>query len=298
MASSSALVVGHVAERDTVGSEVQPDEFHDALAADDVAAVVADDVDHRLREVLLFTGGLQIAPLPGFDDADQLAAVVVRRAADTALRTALRQARKDRFVLPVQHVEPAVPVEAALVVLIEAFEGVFDAREVRNTPVDSLEQVEHRQERAVEGGDVVIIERQSGCGRSDDLAVFDQLLDTADLRERGRHGADAPGPDSGGMGGEFRALPQAAAAHVHDHLESGGRRGDPLLGQRHPLLGSEHVTLARRTVDEHALQSVFGQHGGIGRNGFQIDVPVGQHRGKGSVDKSFDLFHSSFMYIL
>ena len=161
-----------------------------------------------------------------------------------ALRTALRQARKDRFVLPVQHVEPAVPVEAALVVLIEAFEGVFDAREVRNTPVDSLEQVEHRQERAVEGGDVVIIERQSGCGRSDGFAIFDQLLNTADLRERRSHGADTPGPDFGGMGGKFRALPQATAAHVHDHLEPGGHRGDPLFGQRHPFFGGEHVTLA------------------------------------------------------
>ena len=93
------------------------------------------------------------------------------------------------------------------------------------------------------------------------------------------------------MGGQTLALAQAAAAHVHDHLEAGGRRLHPLFGQQHALLRGEHVALARRAVDEYALQAVLGQHGGIGGDRLRVDVAVGAHRGERGVDQSFDLFH-------
>lgn len=121
----SLLLVGHVAERNPVLAQIQSDELHDPLAADDVAPVVADDVDDRLREVLFFARRLQVTALPGLDDPHQFATVVVRRTADAALRTALGQARQDRLILAVEHVVLAVAVQAALVVLVETLEGVL-----------------------------------------------------------------------------------------------------------------------------------------------------------------------------
>ena len=44
----SLFLIGHVAERYTVWSEVETEELHDALAANDVAAEVADYVDYGL----------------------------------------------------------------------------------------------------------------------------------------------------------------------------------------------------------------------------------------------------------
>ena len=44
----SLFLISHVAERYTVWSEVEPEELHDALAANDVAAEVADYVDYGL----------------------------------------------------------------------------------------------------------------------------------------------------------------------------------------------------------------------------------------------------------
>ena len=44
----SLFLISHVAERYTVWSEVETEELHDALAANDVAAEVADDVDYGL----------------------------------------------------------------------------------------------------------------------------------------------------------------------------------------------------------------------------------------------------------
>ena len=127
---------------------------------------------------------------------------------------------------------------------------------------------------------------------ADRLTVLDQLLDTPDLREGRRHRADAPGSDLGGMGSQFHALAQAAAAYVHDHLEPFGYRGHPLFGQSHPLLGGQHVALTRGAVDEDALQAVLVQHGSIGRNGFAVHIAVAVERRERRVDKSFDLFHS------
>ena len=46
------LFGSNVLEGRAVGAEVEADEFHDALAADDVAAEMADDVDDLLRIVL------------------------------------------------------------------------------------------------------------------------------------------------------------------------------------------------------------------------------------------------------
>ena len=42
------FLIGHVAERYTVGAEVETEELHDALAAHDVATEVADNVDNGL----------------------------------------------------------------------------------------------------------------------------------------------------------------------------------------------------------------------------------------------------------
>ena len=285
------LLVGHIAERDPVGTEVQADELHDPLAAHDIAAEVADHVDDLLREVLQFAGLLQVTRRPGFANGDLLAAVVVGRSADAALGTAHRQGREIRLVLAVQHVELAACVQPALVVFVHALEGVLDAREVRDAPVHRLQEVQHGQERTVEGRDMIIVERQFRSGRGDGLAVLHELLDPADLRERRRHGPDAPGTDGSGVLRQFDGFPQAAAAHMDNHLEPGRHGGHPGLRQLFPLIRRKHVSLAGGTVDEHALEAVFREHRGIRRNGLQVDIPIGFHGGERCVDKTDDFFH-------
>ena len=68
------LFVGHVAERHSVGTEVESDELHDAFSAHDVATVAADHVDHLLREVLMLAGGFDVTVVPSFDDGVEFAA--------------------------------------------------------------------------------------------------------------------------------------------------------------------------------------------------------------------------------
>ena len=52
------------------------------LATDDVSAVVADDVDHLLRKVLVSACGFYIAIFPCIDDGHELATVVIGGATD------------------------------------------------------------------------------------------------------------------------------------------------------------------------------------------------------------------------
>ena len=94
------------------------------------------------------------------------------------------------------------------------------------------------------------------------------------------------------MAGQFLALAQTATSHVDNHFESFGFRLHPSLGQLHSLLGSEHIALARRTIDKHAFQPVFLQHCGIGRDGLKIDVAILMHRGERCIDKTDDFFHN------
>ena len=48
LAHCSLLLVGHVLERSAVLSQVKTNEFHYALATNDVATIVTDDVDDLL----------------------------------------------------------------------------------------------------------------------------------------------------------------------------------------------------------------------------------------------------------
>ena len=83
---------------------------------------------------------------------------------------------------------------------------------------------------------------------------------------------------------------------MHNHLEALWSYLYPTLCKLHALLGGEHIALARRTIDENTLQSVFLQHLGISLDWFKIDVAVCVEWGKRSVDKSDDFFHSLFVF--
>lgn len=80
------FLVGHVLEGRAVAPEVETDEFHDALARHDVAAIVADDVDDVLCIVLQPPCLVDMAAVESVLDAFQAASVVVARAADATLR--------------------------------------------------------------------------------------------------------------------------------------------------------------------------------------------------------------------
>jgi len=135
---ASLLFVGDVLERRAIWAEVEAYKFHDSFAADDVSAEVADDIDDVLSVVLQGTCFLEIALLPGLDDTHETAAIVVGSATYSALCSAHGQTWKNGLVLTVKHVELAVLIAAAAVVLVEALERVFDAGEIRNTAIYSL----------------------------------------------------------------------------------------------------------------------------------------------------------------
>ena len=160
-----------------------------------------------------------------------------------------------------------------------------------------LDLLKHRQICAVEGRDVVVIEREFGSAGGYFLYVFHQFLYASYLGEGRSHGADAPRSDFGGVAGEFAACAGAAAAHVHYNLESFGSSFHPCLGEAFAFVVGEHIALARRSVDEYSFESVFLKHGGVGRYGFEIHVTVGQEGGERRVDESFDFFHCHIGYI-
>ena len=287
------LLVGDVLERCAVGAEVEADKLHDTLAADDVAAEVADDVDDVLSVVLQGTCLLEVTLLPSLDDASEATAIIVGRATNSALCAAHGQTRQDGLVLAVEHVELAILVATATVVLVEALEGVLDAGKVGDATIDGLEEVVHREEGAVEGRDMVEVEGQVGSATGYLLAVLDELFDTTDLGEGRSHGADAEGTDCLSMLGKVLGTTDTGAAHMYDDLEV-----LEILGGSHPSLGNllalvlgEHIALATGTVDEDSLQAVALEQSSIFRDDGQIDVAVGIHRSERGVDKTFDLFH-------
>ena len=195
-----------------------------------------------------------------------------------------------------QHVELAVLVAAATVVLIEAFEGVLDAGKVGDASVDRLEEVEHREESTVEGGNVVVVEGERGCSGCNFLAVLHEFLNAPYFGKRRGHGANAPRPDGCGVLGQAATAAHTGAAYVHNHLEIVRHGFHPSLGQPHALLLREHVALARGAVDEYALQTVACQQGGIGGNGLVVHVAVSIERRKRCVNQTFDFFHDREIY--
>ena len=142
-----------------------------------------------------------------------------------------------------EHVKLATTVKAALVVFIQRLVCILDAGEVGDASVYSLQQVNHGKECAVECGDVIIIEGQLRSSLCDGLAVLDEFLDAADLREWRSHRTDTPCSDFLGMLGKAHALTQAAAAHMHNHLKSLWSYRHPALSQLHTLFGGEHIAL-------------------------------------------------------
>ena len=171
-----------------------------------------------------------------------------------------------------EHIILAIGIETALVVLIERLVCVLDTSEVGDATVNSLQQVEHGQECAIERRDKI------------------------DFREWRSHRTDAPCTDFLRMLSQTHTLTQAAAAYMYYHLEALRSYRHPTLGKQHALLGGEHIAFARRTVDENALESVLLQHLGISLDWFKIDVTVCIERCKRSVDKSDNLFHSLFVF--
>ena len=57
-----------------------------------------------------------------------------------------------------QHIKLTTTIKSALVVFVQTFEGVLDARKVRDSSVHSLQELHHRQEGSVEGRNVVEVE--------------------------------------------------------------------------------------------------------------------------------------------
>ena len=279
-------------ERCAVRAEVETDKFHDALAAHDVAAEVANHVDYVLRIVLQFPRPLEVARRPGVENAREAAAVVVCRAANAALRTAHGEARQNGLVLPVQHVELAPGVAAAAVVLVEAFEGILDAGEIGNTPVYGFKEVEHREVGVVESRNVVVIERQLRCAGGYFLAVFHELLNAPDAREGRSHCSDAPRSDLLRVLCHAAAACHASAAHVDDYLEIFGHGLHPHFRQLHAFFLGEHIALAGRAVDKHAFKSVAPQQVGIFGDRFKVHCAVLIKRRKRGINQPNNLFHN------
>ena len=287
------LLGSDVLEGSAVGAEVEADELHDALAADDVAAEVADDVDDILGVVLQGASLLEVAFFPSTEDACQAAPVVVRGAADASLSATHSQTGQDGLVLAVEHIELAVLVAAAAVVFIEALEGVLDTSEVGDATIYGLQEVIHREEGAVEGRDVIKVEGEIRCSASNLFAVLDQLFDASDLREGRSHGADAKGANLLGVLSQLEGTAHTGAAYMDDDLEileclSGIHPG---FGQLHSLFLGEHIAFATGTIDEHTFKTVALEQCSIFGDDREIDAAVGIHRGERSVDETFDFFH-------
>ena len=239
------FIIGHVAERGAVGTQVETYQLHDALAAHYVAAIMAYYVDYGLREVLLFACCFDVALFPCFDYAHEFAAVIVGGATYAALCAALRQTWQYGFVLAVQHIIFAALVESALIVFVKAFEGVLDAGEIRYSAVYSLEQLGHGQECAVECRNVIVVEWQIGCCCRYGFAVFHKFFYATDFREWRSHRSYAPYAEFRGMLSEAYTVAKAATAHVHYHLKSFGHCCHPCLGKTHAFFGGEHIAFAR-----------------------------------------------------
>ena len=240
------LFVGDVLEGCAVGAEVETDKLHDALAADDVASEVADDVDDVLSIVLQGTCLLEVAGSPSLLNAYEATAIIVGRATDATLSATHGETGQDGLILTVEHVELAVLVAAATVVLIEALECVLDAGEVGDATINGLQEVVHREECSVESGDMVEVEGQVGCAASYLFAVLNEFLDTANLGEGRSHGADAEGSDSLSVLGKALGTTDTSAAHMYDDLEVMERLGGihPSLGYLLALVLGEHIALA------------------------------------------------------
>ena len=190
-----------------------------------------------------------------------------------------------------QHVKLSVFVEPALVVLIKTLVGVLYSGEIRDTPVNGLQKIRHREVSTVERRNVIIVERQPGRSGGDGLAVPDKFLDPADLWERRGHRTDTPSACGSGVGRQSLTFAKAAAPYVDNHLEPLRNRSHPFLSKHDALVRGEHVPFSGGAVDEHSFQAVPGQHGGIGRYGLRVDIAVPEHWRERSVNQSFYLLH-------
>ena len=293
LAELSLFFRGDVLEWGAVGTKVEPYQLHDTLAPHDVASEVADDVDDVLGVVLKGAGFLQIALLPCFENAGEAASVVVRRATDAALCATHSQTGQNGFVLTVEHVELAVLIATATIVLVEALEGVFDTCKIGDAAIHRLKEVVHGKESAVEGWDVVEIKRQAGSAIGNLLAVFYQFLDASHLGEGRRHRTDTEGSYRLSMLSQSPGRTDAGAAHVDDDLEVGEIFSGihPCFGYLHTLFLCKHIAFTTGAIDEYAFQTIALQHGSIFGNDGKIDAAIGKHRGKGGVDEPFDFLH-------
>lgn len=119
------------------------------------------------------------------------------------------------------------------------------------------------------------------------------------LGKGGSHGADAPCSDLRGMTSQLAGALGAAAAHMYYNFEIIGLGGHPCLGQTLALVVGKHISLARRTVDKHALQAVFLQHCRIRGYRLIVDFAVLEEWRERGVDKTLDFleFHNSILLV-
>lgn len=78
---------------------------------------------------------------------------------------------------------------------------------------------------------------------------------------------------------------------MYYYLEVGvvAHGGYPCLGETLALVVGEHIALARRTVDKHALHAVGAEHVVVGGDRLKVEVAFGGKGGEGGVDEARDL---------
>ena len=195
-----------------------------------------------------------------------------------------------------EHIVLTVLVETALVVLIQALEGIFDTSEVRNASIYSLQQIEHWQVSAIECRNMIVVERKLWSSRSNLLAILHQFLDAADMWEWRSHWTDAPNTQLLCVLSQTTALTETAAAYMNDNLKVLWSYGYPSLCQEHSLLGGQHIALAWWTIDKHTLQTVLLKHLGISLDRFQVHITVGIKRSERCINESNDFFHNQKIF--
>ena len=81
----SFFFIGHILERSAVLTQIQPNQFHNAFATDNIAAIMADNIDYFLCKVLTFAGQFQVSGFPCFNDAYQFFTVIIGCSTDTTV---------------------------------------------------------------------------------------------------------------------------------------------------------------------------------------------------------------------
>ena len=206
---------------------------------------MTDHIDHFLREILKLTRFLQITGIPGIDNTYQITTVVVSGTTYSSLSASHCQTRKNSLILPMQHIKLSILIKTALIVLIQALIGVFDACKIRNTPVYRFKKSYHRQKCPVKSRNMIKIERKLGSTASNLFTVFHQFFYTTYLRERRSHRTNTPCSDLLCMLCQATTRLHASTTHMNNYFKIFRRYFDPAFRQLHALFFGEHIAFTR-----------------------------------------------------